>query len=104
IRAAFGTMDAATIKDTAKDVWLRLGQRGTLFVVADPTGTVIAQGGSREPLDGLPFIPAAAAKLPEQAKGFVTFGDQLYQIVLTPVYVATEQSPALLNVLMVGVA
>lgn len=103
IRAAFGTKDAATIQDTATDVWSRLGQSGSLFVVADPKGEVIAQVGPPKSLPELSFI-SKAAKFPQQARGFVTLGDQLYQIVLTPVYVATEQSPALLNVLMVGTA
>jgi signal transduction histidine kinase len=104
IRAAFGTRDAATIDDTARDVWGKLGKSGTLFVVADPTGRLIAQVGSAKPLPALSFVPAAAAKFPDQARGFVTLGDQLYQVVLTPVYVATGQNPALLNVLMVGIA
>ncbi len=104
IRAAFGTRDSATIQDTAAEVWSQLGQGGALFVVADPVGGVIAQIGTYEPLPPLDFIPVAAAKFPDQARGFITLRNQLYQIVLTPVYVATGQNPALLNVLMVGIA
>ncbi len=104
IRAAFGTRDAATIRDTATEVWSRLGQSGTLFVVADPTGGVIAEIGAGTALSFLEFISAAAAKFPEQARGFVPLGGHLYQIVLTPIYVATGQNEALLNVLMVGIS
>jgi len=54
-------------------------------------------------LSEVPFVRAAEAKFPEQARGFVPLGDRLYQIVITPVYVATSRDPALLNVLVAGV-
>lgn len=104
IRAAFGTGDPATIQDTAREVWAKLEKRGTLFAVADPVGGVIAQVGSDKLLPQLSFVPKAAETFPKQARGFVTLGDQLYQIVLTPIYIATAQDEALLNVLMVGIA
>jgi signal transduction histidine kinase len=104
IRAAFGTGDEATIQDTATEVWGRLTQGGTLFIVADPSGGVIAQAGSGSRLKSLDFVQAAAKKFPAQARGFVTLQDGLYQIVLTPVYVASGNGSGLLNVLVVGEA
>ncbi len=104
IRAAFGTNDAATIQDTATEVWGRLAQGGTLFVVADPRGGVIAQAGPGTKLKSLDFVQAASKKFPEQARGFVTLKDGLYQVVLTPVYVASGNGSGLLNVLVVGEA
>src|SRR3954466_9769251 len=38
VRSAFGTHDAATIKDTAREVWDSLAKPDTLFLVADPQG------------------------------------------------------------------
>ena len=48
VRAAFGTGDPATIRDTAAEVWDKVAQPGTLFLVADPRGRVISATG----LDG----------------------------------------------------
>ncbi len=103
IRAAFGTKDQATIQDTAAEVWSRVGRSGTLFAVADPAGNVIAQvGPGARHLD---FMRAAATQFPKQAQGFVTLDGKLYQIVLTPVYVASSgEGTGLLNVLVAGVA
>ena len=104
VRAAFGTGDKATIQDTASEVWGRLAEGGTLFLVAEPVGHVIAQAGPGARLEALDFVPAAAKKFPQQARGFVTLQDRLYQVVLTPVYVASGQGSGLLNVLVVGEA
>jgi signal transduction histidine kinase len=104
IRAAFGTGDEATIQDTATEVWGRLAQGRTLFMVADPRGNVIAQAGHKTSLKSLDFVQAATKKFPEQARGFVTLQDGLYQVVLTPVYVASGNGSGLLNVLVVGEA
>ena len=104
IRAAFGTNDEATIQDTAREVWGRLAQRGTLFLVVDPRGGVIAQAGPGAKLKSLDFVGAASKNFPEQARGFVTLQDSLYQVVLTPIYVASGQGQGLLDILVVGQA
>ena len=46
----------------------------------------------------------AAAHFPKQATGFLPQNGHLYQIVVTPVYVAAAQGSALLNVLVAGYA
>jgi signal transduction histidine kinase len=105
VRAAFGTGDPATIRDTASEIWDKVAQPGTLFLVADPAGHVISAIGLRpaDELRELPFVLTAERSFPRQARGFVVLGGQLYQVVVTPVYVASGAEPALLNVLVAGI-
>src|SRR5579872_2281743 len=111
VRSAFGTGDGATIRDSASEVWDQLSRPETLFLVCDPNGAVIASVAGLESkqnptaqLSQIAAVPSAARKFPKQARGFVTLGGRLYQIVITPVYVATTQDSALLNVLVAGIA
>ncbi len=104
VRAAFSTEDNATIRDTAGEVWDKISQPGTLFLIADPDGTVIAAAGTEGALTDAPFVRAAAKDFPAQAPGFVVLGERLYQIVVTPVYVASgQQGTALSRVLVAGI-
>jgi signal transduction histidine kinase len=105
VRSAFGTGDGATIRDSANEIWDQLSRPETVFLVCDPKGAVIAsvagpQGKERQ----MDVVRSAAREFPKQARGFVTLGGRLYQIVITPVYVASTQDSALLNVLVVGIA
>ncbi len=102
VRAAFGTKDKATIQDTAKEVWDKISQDG-LFLISDPGGAVIATAGTGESLTDAPFVRAAAKDFPAQARGFVVLDDRLYQIVVTPVYVASGEGTALINALVAGI-
>jgi signal transduction histidine kinase len=108
VRAAFGTGDEATIRDTAAELWNKISRQDAIFLVADPRGKVIASlGGELTPAltVDLPIVRAAAASFPRQASGFMTAGSGLYQIAVTPVYVQTGNGPAgLLNVLVAGYA
>ncbi len=109
VRAAFSTGDGATIRDSASEVWDRLSRPETLFLVCDPKGVVIASVAGPEtqnqpPLSEIAAVRSAAREFPKQARGFVTLGNRLYQIVITPVYVATTRDSALLDVLVAGVA
>jgi|SRR5579871_539649 len=103
VRAAFGTRDKATIQDTAAEVWDKISQPGTLFLIADPGGAVIAGAGTGGSLTDAPFVRAAAKDFPKQARGFVVLDDRLYQIVVTPVYVASGEGTALINALVAGI-
>ncbi len=104
VRAAFSTRDGATIRDTAGEIWSRIGREDAVFFVTDPRGAVIASLGSMDdrPPGELSLVREAARKFPTQSSGFVTLGDRLYQIVVTPVYVEILREPALLNVLVAG--
>ena len=109
VRAAFGTGDKATIRDAAGEMWDRISQPGTLFLIADPSGGVIATIGSQTggshsgEIADAPFVRAAANQFPGQARGFTVLNGQIYQIVITPVYVASGDEPALINVLVAGI-
>ncbi len=108
VRAAFGTADAATIADTSEDLLgsleRQLGDRG-LVVVTEPRGRVFARLGSTGAPAGpdtLDFVDKVRGKFPQQQSGFERVGDDLYQFVVTPVYVQSGAGLALLNVLVTG--
>ncbi len=105
IRAAFSTRDAATIRDTAGEVWDKIARHGALFLVTDPDGAVLAGVGGAAANDfrELAAVKEANPVFPHQAIGFVVHNGQLFQIVVTPVYVAAATGSALLNVLVAGV-
>ncbi len=114
VRAAFGTGDPATIRDTAGELWSTASENA-LLLVTDPKGRLIASVGAvpesrawRE----LDIVPEAARRFGQQASGF-TLKDQqatgfmvkdgnLYQVAVTPVYVQSGRGLALLNVLVAG--
>ncbi len=106
VRAAFSTRDDATIRDTAGEIWDKISRPGTLLVVTDPRGVVISSlGGARQfEVQSFPSVLAAASDFPKQAEGLIERNGELFQIVETPVYVASGQGSALLNVLIAGVA
>jgi signal transduction histidine kinase len=103
VRAAFGTGDKATIRDSAGEVWDRVADPNTLFLISDPVGNVIASVGTHADLTEAPFVLAASKQFPKQARGLVVLGNRLYQVVVTPVYVAGGQGDALLDVLAAGI-
>ncbi len=106
VRAAFGTGDEATIRDTAAELWARVSDDEAAFLVTDPRGGVIASlGGLPESLPAeLRVVREASPRFPEQVSGFVTWGDRMYHLTITPVYVQTTGGTALLNVLVAGYA
>ncbi|MSV28263.1 MAG: HAMP domain-containing protein [Bryobacterales bacterium] len=105
VRAAFSTGDQATIRDTAGELWAKVSDENAVFLVTDPRGEVIASLGGL-PLatlrERVPVVASVAAQFPKQVSGFLAQQDQLYEIVLTPVYVESPGGPALINVLMAG--
>lgn len=105
VRAAFGTGDQATIRDTAGELWARVSPEDAFFLVSDVQGRELVSLGAPEsfaPNDDLPIVRAARGQFPKQASGFVNKGDQLFQMVVTPVYVQSAGGTALLDVLVAG--
>jgi signal transduction histidine kinase len=105
VRRAFGTQDQATIRDTAGELWSKVDTEDAFFLVSDAQGTVIASLGAPAtfgPNDDLPMVRVARAHFPTQAFGFVQKADQLFQVVITPVYVQSVGGSALLDVLVAG--
>lgn len=104
VRAAFSTGDAATIRDSAGEIWSPLAREDATFLVCGPRGDVIASLGkdAHLPAKELPFVRSAAARFPSQSSGFQVLGGTLFQTVVTPVYVNTQREPALINVLVAG--
>jgi signal transduction histidine kinase len=107
VRAAFGTGDVATIRDTTAEVFQKLPasvRASTFFVVANPRGEVVASftdAKAAELPESFPDV-AAAESFPRQAAGYSVINSQLYQLVLTPVYVDVARGNALLAVLVSG--
>ena len=105
VRSAFSMGDAATIRDTAKELWEKISREDAIFLVTDPRGKVIASlGGITDSalMGDLPVVRQAASHFPQQASGFFMSGGHLYQIAVTPVYVQAGSEPGLLNVLVTG--
>jgi serine phosphatase RsbU (regulator of sigma subunit) len=105
VRAAFGTGDEATIRDTAGELWSRISDADAIFIVTDPRGRVIASlgGAPRPSLPGtLEVVRDAAAQFPKQVSGFLARADRLYHITITPVYVHSTGGLVLLDVLVAG--
>src|SRR5579862_9602332 len=96
VRAAVGTQDPATIRDTAGVLWRQISEEDAFFLVADGQGRAMARLGECAPFspnDDLPMVRAARTRFPQQASGFVQKGDELFQVVVTPVYVQSPGGP-----------
>jgi signal transduction histidine kinase len=102
VRAAFGTADDATIRDTATELWSRVSDEDAIFLVANPRGRVIASLGGGGKLSELAVVAQALRRFPAQATGFTVRDGRLYHMTLTPVYVQSTGGPALLNVFVAG--
>jgi signal transduction histidine kinase len=106
VRAAFGTGDEATIRDTAGELWSKISSLRGVFLVTDPNGRVVTSlGGVTMPsLQGnLALVHAASERFPAQSSGFYLDGKDLYHFAVTPVYVQSAQGQnSLINVLVAG--
>ncbi len=105
IRRAFGTGDQATIQDTAGELWSKVSSEDEFFLVSDAQGRIIASlggPGAFFPREDLSMVRSARSVFPKQASGFVARDGELFQVVVTPVYVQSPNGPVLLNVLVAG--
>src|SRR5450432_2646848 len=67
VRAAFGTGDEATIRDTAGELWSRISHDNAIFLVTDPQGNTIASLGGAPisaPHEDSAGVRAAARRFP----------------------------------------
>ena len=92
VRAAFSTGDQATIRDTAGEIWEKISQAAArCFSVTDPRGRGADVAGRRgRDRRCAIFRRCARRRLGSRNRqpGFLLQGDRMYQIVITPVYVA----------------
>ncbi len=108
VRSAFQTNHAPTIRDSANELWQKVSDQlkeTALFVVADPDGRTVVPLDSALPIalpKNWPMIPAVRDRFPKQASGFSVMNGQLFQLVLTPVYIDASQGSALAKVLVTG--
>ena len=105
VRSALRTSDRATIQDTAGELWAHISSANAIFAVADGNGRVIATLGKSSPFHSdeyLSFVPKISPSFPAQRTGFFEQGGQLFQTVVTPVYVDASDGQGLLNVLVTG--
>ncbi len=108
VRAAFGTRDGATIRDSAGEVWSSFSdelKQSTFFLVTTPEGAPIAMfntGQVHSMPQYWPSLREARSQFPRQVSGTLVAGDQLVETVLTPVYIDSGQGRALINVLVAG--
>src|SRR3954447_25626101 len=71
VRAAFGTRDGATIRDTAGELWARVSQVDAVFLVTDPEGRVLASLSNTVPgsFRSIDAVRTARGKFPQQSSG-----------------------------------
>jgi signal transduction histidine kinase len=101
VRAAFGTHDPATIKDTAGELWSRTGNPEAAFLVADPHGVILASvGATPPPALAIGKTLPVSTTTPNQMAGFAAWDGDVWQVILTPVYVSAGTRDALLNILV----
>lgn len=112
VRSAFGTRDLTTIRDTAGEMWARAaaghpGTESAAFVVADPHGVIQASVGRVSPPalavgQQLPaaLLEPAHGRFPNQTDSFALWDQEVWQVILTPVYVSSGGANALLNILL----
>ena len=112
IRAAFGSRDEATIRDTAAEFWARAESvhryaDSAVFLVAGPDGVVLATVAGQTPaaLQNAHRLPEtllgpARAAFPRQHRAFAHWDGIVWQVLVTPVYVDSGNRAALLNILV----
>jgi signal transduction histidine kinase len=108
VRAAFGTQDAATIRDSAGELRSLLSEglrQRAFFVVCDPRGApVVTIAGAPPAMATWPTVEPGV----RQRSGFFIKDHEIYQLVLTPVMVdaggGPAAEPAMISLLVAGFA
>lgn len=105
VRAAFGTGDPATIRDSATELGSYLSptlKESTFLVVTDPRGATMAVLSGSPKLNRWPVEAAVVPSAPRQVSGYHVQEGMLFRLVLTPVFVDSARGPALISVLVAG--
>jgi len=105
VRAAFGTGDAATIRDSATELGSYLSpalRESAFLLVTDPRGKAIGILSGEPPLKTWPVEAAVVPSAPRQVSGYHVQEGMLFRLVLTPVFVDSARGPALISVLVAG--
>ncbi|MBL8236258.1 MAG: HAMP domain-containing histidine kinase [Bryobacterales bacterium] len=105
VRAAFGTGDPATIRDSATELGAYLSpslKESAFLVVADPRGATIATLSGAPQLTRWPVEAAVVPSAPRQVSGYHVQEGRLFRLVLTPVFVDSVRGPAIISVLVAG--
>ncbi len=119
VRAAFGSNDKPTIIEKAGELWQKVSNLNAIFLVADPTGQVIASlSGDTPPeltgkldfvrraAEGFPYTIEESTATPPPVTGYFIPPNScnLYQISVTPVYVQSTPGEPLRkqNILVAG--
>ena len=105
VRAAFGTGDPATIRDSATELGSYLSptlKESTFLIVADPRGGTVAVLSGAPKLQRWPVEAAVVPTAPRQVSGYHVQEGMLFRLVLTPVFVDSVRGPALISVLVAG--
>jgi signal transduction histidine kinase len=108
VRNAFGTGDQATIRDSTAEVFSTFSRelkQTAFFLVTTPQGQPIVsfdvENGPAMP-DDWPIVRQVQPRFPEQVSGAIVAGGELFQTVVTPVYVHSGDGNALIDVLVAG--
>jgi len=107
VRAAFGTGDPATIRDSATEISSYLSpnlRESTFLIVSDPRGAPIAVLAGNQQWPRWPVDADVAPGAPRQISGYHVQDGNLFRLVLTPVFVDSVRGPALISVLVAGYA
>jgi len=108
VRMAFQTRHRPTIRDAAGEMWVRVSEHtreAAFFVVTDPKGNMITSLDTVAPVNFprvWPLVEPLRKQFPKQGAGFAVIENQLFQLVVTPVYVDSTVGPSLISVLVTG--
>jgi len=108
VRDAFRTRHQATIRDVAGELWARVNEnlRETAFlVVVSPEGDFVAPLGSQTGTalpKAWPVVRGLRDRFPKQVSGYLMIDGQLFQLVVTPVYVDSASGQGLISILITG--
>ncbi|HEY2380804.1 MAG TPA: HAMP domain-containing sensor histidine kinase [Terriglobia bacterium] len=101
LKALMTTRDAATIQDASADIW-RLAP-SDVFVLADPTGEVMAIHTSTPGLTRGAAQDLLKSSLASDQPSFWWYGGgHLYQVLLRPIYFGAPKTGSVLGVLAIG--